>query len=95
MCKNTVGKLLVVITYVPDPCKTPDTYHKSIIKNDGTLKSVPDYFKNKKCIIKLQIVTQMYQNFSAIAKKLSKYVVNLSILKAVVTGPFVFTYVTD
>ena len=48
MCKNTVGKLLVVITYVPDPCKTPDTYHKSIIENDGTLKSVPDYFKNKK-----------------------------------------------
>ena len=96
MCKNTVGKLPVVITNVPDPCKTPDTYHKSIIKNDGTLKSVPDYFKNKKkCIIKLQIVTQMYQNFSAIAKRLSKYVINLSILKAVVTSPFVFTYVTD
>ena len=48
MCKNTVEKIPVVITYVPDPFKTPKTYHKATVENDGTLKSVPDCYKNKK-----------------------------------------------
>ena len=35
-------------------------YDKTILENGGTLKSVPDCYKIKKCVIKHLIVTLMY-----------------------------------
>ena len=47
MCKHAVKKLPFVITYVPDQYKTYQICdNKAILENSGTLKSVPDRYKN-------------------------------------------------
>ena len=46
-CKHSIKKLLFIIN-VPDQYKTQEMCDKAILENDRTLKSVPDYYKNKK-----------------------------------------------
>ena len=48
LCKNYVKKLPFVIKYVPDLKNTQEMCEKVILKNDGTLKSANDCFKNQK-----------------------------------------------
>ena len=40
--------------------KTQEVFDKDIVENSGTLKSVPDCYKNKKCVIKLLIIMHTY-----------------------------------
>ena len=42
-----------LLRYVPDQPKTQQMCDKTILGNDGTLKSVPIATKIKKCVIKL------------------------------------------
>ena len=46
MCKHAVEKLLFLIRYVPDQYKTQQMCDKATLENSGTLKSVPDCYKN-------------------------------------------------
>ena len=48
MCEHADKKLRFVIRYVPDRYKTQQMRNKAILKNGGTLKSVPDCCKNQK-----------------------------------------------
>ena len=49
MCKHAVKKLPYLIRYVPDGYKTQhdSIRDKAILENGGTLKSVPDRYKNQ------------------------------------------------
>ena len=47
MCKYAVKKLLSVIRCVPDRYKTQQMWDKAAFENGGTLKSVPDCYKNQ------------------------------------------------
>ena len=49
---------------------------KAILENGGTLKCVPDYQKNKKCVIKQLIITLMRYNLFLNAMRLvcNKYI---------------------
>ena len=47
-CKHAVKKLPFLITYIPDWYKTQEVFDIAIVKNTGTLKSVPDCYKKKK-----------------------------------------------
>ena len=54
MCKHAVKKLLYLLRYVPDQCKcVPDQQmcNKAISENGGTLKSVPDCYKNQEMCV--------------------------------------------
>ena len=46
MCKHAVKKLPFIIGYVPDQYKTQQMCDKAVFDNGGTLKSVPDCYKN-------------------------------------------------
>ena len=48
MCKHTVKKLPYLLRHVPNQCETQKMYDKAILENGGTLKSVPNCYKNKK-----------------------------------------------
>ena len=56
MCKHAVKKLPYLLRYVPDQYKTQKMCDKSILENVGTLKTAPDCYKIKKCVIKLFIL---------------------------------------
>ena len=43
MCKNAVKKLPYLLKYVPDQYETQQMCGKAILKNGGTLKTVPDW----------------------------------------------------
>ena len=45
ICRYAVKKL-VLITYVPDRYKTQEMCDKVILENGGTLKYVPDWYRN-------------------------------------------------
>ena len=60
MCKHLVKKLPYLLRYAPDQYKAQQMCDKAILKNLKTLKSVPDCYKNKKCLIKQLIITLMY-----------------------------------
>ena len=45
MCKHEVEKMVFVIRYVPDQCKTQKMCDKDILENGRTLKSVRDCYK--------------------------------------------------
>ena len=57
MCKHAVKKLPYLLRYISHQYKTWDMCDKAILENDGTLYSVPDCYKNQKCVIKQLIVT--------------------------------------
>ena len=78
-CKNAVTKLPFVVRYILDQCKTQEMCDKVILENGGTLKFVPDCYKNQ-CIIKLLIIMLMHQNLSLIAIRMRKCIIKLSIL---------------
>ena len=42
MCNYAVKKLPFIIRYVPDQYKSKKMCNRAILKNDGTLKSVPN-----------------------------------------------------
>ena len=46
MCKHTVKKLPYLLRHVPNQCETQKMYDKAILENGGTLKSVPNCYKN-------------------------------------------------
>ena len=48
ICKHAVEKIPFVIRYVHDQYQTQQMYDKVVLENGGTLKSVPDYYKNQK-----------------------------------------------
>ena len=48
MCKISVKILPFITGYAPDWYKTQEICDKAILENCGTLKSVPDFYKNKK-----------------------------------------------
>ena len=39
------------VTYVPDQYQSQQISYKAILENLGALKSVPDCYKTKKCVI--------------------------------------------
>ena len=47
MCKHAVKKLPFIIIYVSDWYKTQQLCDKAVLENRGTLKCVPDYYKNQ------------------------------------------------
>ena len=46
MCKHVVKKIPYLLRFVPDKYKTQKMCDKAILENNGTLKSVPDCYKN-------------------------------------------------
>ena len=57
MCNHAVKKLPYLLRYISHQYKTWHMCDKAILENDGTLYSVPDCYKNQKCVIKQLIVT--------------------------------------
>ena len=47
VCKHEVKKLPFLIRFFPDRNKTQELCDKVILENGGTLKVVPDCYKNK------------------------------------------------
>ena len=47
MCKHVVKKLPYLTRYISGQCKTQQMCDKAILENDGTLKSIPDCYKNQ------------------------------------------------
>ena len=47
MCKNAVKMLPFVIRYISDQYATQEMFNKVILENCGTLKFVPDCYKNQ------------------------------------------------
>ena len=45
MCKHAVEKMVFVIRYVPDQCRTQKMCDKDILENGRTFKSVRDCYK--------------------------------------------------
>ena len=60
ICKNAVKKLPFVIMYVLDRCKTQEMYDKVLLGNGGTLRFVPDCYKNKRRSYKALIIIFMH-----------------------------------
>ena len=50
MCKSPVKKLLFIIMYVTDQCKTQEVFNKFILENNRMLKFIPDSWRNKKTV---------------------------------------------
>ena len=48
MCKHEVETLPYLLRYVHDWYKTQQMYDKTILKNNGTLKSIPGFYENQK-----------------------------------------------
>ena len=51
MCKISVKILPFITGYAPVWYKTQERCDKAILENCGTLKSVPDFYKNKKLTV--------------------------------------------
>ena len=60
MLEHVVKKLIYLITHVHDQFETQQMCGKVILENGGTLKSVPDCYKNKKMCDKLLKITFMH-----------------------------------
>ena len=60
MCNHAVKKLPYLLRYVRDQYNTQKMCNKNMLEHCGTLKSVPDYNKNKKCVVKQLIITIMH-----------------------------------
>ena len=59
MCKIAVKKLPSVIKYVSDQYKSNEMWNVTK-ENDGMLKFIPDYYEDKKCVIKQLIIILMH-----------------------------------
>ena len=60
MLEHVVKKFIYLITHVHDQFETQQMCDKVILENGGTLKSVPDCYKNKKMCDKLLKITFMH-----------------------------------
>ena len=59
MCKIAVKKLPSVIKYVSDQYKSNEMWNVTK-ENDGMLEFIPDYYEDKKCVIKQSIIILMH-----------------------------------
>ena len=59
MCKIAVKKLPSVIKYVSDQYKSNEMWNVTK-ENDGMLKFIPNYYEDKKCVIKQLIIILMH-----------------------------------
>ena len=59
MCKIAVKKLPSVIKYVSDQYKSNEMWNVTK-ENDRMLKFIPDYYEDKKCVIKQLIIILMH-----------------------------------
>ena len=51
MCKNAVKMLPFVIRYISDQYATQEMFNKVVLENCGTLKFVPDCYKNQEIVL--------------------------------------------